>query len=404
MYIFTKTTPNRDGDLDSDIIWHEYGHGLTWRMIGSMSGPMSGAIGEGMGDVLAILNNNDDKVGEYSWDDSVKGIRSAAYSGYSRTYGDFDGGSVHFDGEIYGAIGWRLGELFPASDPVLRNALFDYLIDGMNFTAPGPAFEDMRDGILAASPNSAHDCLIWEAFAQFGVGEGARGTVKGGGPFGGGKVTITESFVIPDGVCGSTQQQVAPDAKDDSYTVVTGQTLTVAKPGVLSNDTDDNGDVLTAILDSSPSIGIFALNADGSFTYDATGVSAGASVTFTYFANDDTENSIQAATVTIDVVALPTELPLYVSAITFDQKGPNLKATVVLSQPISASVTVCFKPTLTFCPTEGYTVVTSGNGKASWQIRYTSGVQYIMDVRGVAASGYYYDVENTLNVEHGEYP
>jgi hypothetical protein len=38
----------RDGDLDADIIWHEYGHGLTWRMIGEMSGPFAGAIGEGM--------------------------------------------------------------------------------------------------------------------------------------------------------------------------------------------------------------------------------------------------------------------------------------------------------------------------------------------------------------------
>ena len=42
----------RDGDLDSDIVWHEYGHGLTWRMIGKMSGPLGGAIGEGMADVL----------------------------------------------------------------------------------------------------------------------------------------------------------------------------------------------------------------------------------------------------------------------------------------------------------------------------------------------------------------
>ena len=38
--------PMLDGDLDSDIVFHEYGHGLTWRMIGSMSGPMAGAIGE----------------------------------------------------------------------------------------------------------------------------------------------------------------------------------------------------------------------------------------------------------------------------------------------------------------------------------------------------------------------
>ena len=38
MYLWNTATPNRDGDLDSDIVYHEYGHGLTWRMIGDMSG------------------------------------------------------------------------------------------------------------------------------------------------------------------------------------------------------------------------------------------------------------------------------------------------------------------------------------------------------------------------------
>ena len=66
MQMFLWTNPDRDGDLDSDIVWHEYGHGLTWRMIGSMSGSVSGAIGEGMSDVLAILHNNRDTVGEYA--------------------------------------------------------------------------------------------------------------------------------------------------------------------------------------------------------------------------------------------------------------------------------------------------------------------------------------------------
>ena len=64
MFVWTTTSPKRDGDLDSDIVWHEYGHGLTWRMIGSMSGSISGAIGEGMSDVLAILKNGRDTVGD----------------------------------------------------------------------------------------------------------------------------------------------------------------------------------------------------------------------------------------------------------------------------------------------------------------------------------------------------
>lgn len=195
MYIWTQTTPRRDGDLDSDIVYHEYGHGLTWRMIGGMSGPMSGAIGEGMGDVLAILMNNNDVVGEYSYN-NPNGIRSAPYTNYSRTYGDMGGSSVHFDGEIYAATIWRLWEL-SQQNGISQDTLFDYLIGGMNFTPSGPSMEDMRDGILTAANGSGNECTIWEAFAQFGIGVGAKGSIKGGGPFGGGRISITESFDVP---------------------------------------------------------------------------------------------------------------------------------------------------------------------------------------------------------------
>ena len=47
--------PQIDGDFDSDIVYHEYGHGLTWRIIGGMSGVLAGAIGEGASDVVAFL-------------------------------------------------------------------------------------------------------------------------------------------------------------------------------------------------------------------------------------------------------------------------------------------------------------------------------------------------------------
>ena len=136
MYLWNRTTPNRDGDLDSDIVWHEYGHGLTWRMIGSMSGPFAGAIGEGMSDVLAIYTNRDDLVGEYSTNNSSRGIRRYRYTNYPLTYGDVSGGSVHNDGEIYAATMWKLLELWEADDRT-QDLLFDAVIDGMNYTPPG---------------------------------------------------------------------------------------------------------------------------------------------------------------------------------------------------------------------------------------------------------------------------
>ena len=189
------TTPaplQRDGDLDADIVFHEYGHGLTWRMIGSMSGAMSGAIGEGMGDVLAIVLNGDDRMGEYSASDPL-GIRSSPYATHPRTYGDVTGaGGVHFDGEVYGAIGWKLLELYTAGGLTNTDLLRD-LVQGMRFTPAAPNFQQMRDGILAAT--TTNDCKVWTAFAQYGVGQGATSSVSGS------VITVTESFTVPAGVC-----------------------------------------------------------------------------------------------------------------------------------------------------------------------------------------------------------
>jgi extracellular elastinolytic metalloproteinase len=190
---------SRDGDVDADIVFHEYCHGLTWRMIGRMDGPLAGAVGEGMSDVCAILMNSADReggdvIGEYSASDA-RGIRRAPYSNYPNTYADVAGASVHNDGEIYAAIGYRLLQLFGAAR---KDALFGYMVDGMNYTPPQPTYEQMRDGILTAvalSPDgrSGDECLVWNGFATFGVGVGAKATVRGR------SVLITESTALPAG-------------------------------------------------------------------------------------------------------------------------------------------------------------------------------------------------------------
>jgi hypothetical protein len=185
----------RDGDLDSDIVYHEYGHGLTWRMIGSMSGPLSGAIGEGMADVLAVILNNDDAVGEYS-ERNTSGIRSSRYGTFPRSYGAVNGtNGVHYDGEVYGAIGWnlfkqyeaRLGLTSAAQDQLLKD-----LVNGMNYTPARPTYEQMRDGVLQATAGTDRQCMVWTAFAKFGVGQGAKGVANTDGT-----ATITESFTNP---------------------------------------------------------------------------------------------------------------------------------------------------------------------------------------------------------------
>jgi hypothetical protein len=180
-----------DGDLDSDIVFHEYGHGLSWRMIGGMSGKLAGAVGEGASDVVAFLFDGDDRVGEYAYG-NVNGIRRYPYAGYPLTYGAVTGAEVHDDGEVYAAAMWRLHELFEGAN-LPNDTLLTLFVDGMNYTPATPAFEHMRDGMLQASNNrgGAYNCLIWKAFAERGVGVGASGTATSTG------VTIVESFAVP---------------------------------------------------------------------------------------------------------------------------------------------------------------------------------------------------------------
>ncbi|PQJ35344.1 hypothetical protein BSZ35_12685 [Salinibacter sp. 10B] len=59
----------------------------------------------------------------------------------------------------------------------------------------------------------------------------------------------------------------APVANSDSFSTPKGQTLTVTAPGVLDNDSDPEGDSLTASVDSLPGSGTLSLNTNGSFTY-----------------------------------------------------------------------------------------------------------------------------------------
>jgi hypothetical protein len=94
----------------------------------------------------------------------------------------------------------------------------------------------------------------------------------------------------------------APVANSDSYNVNEDGTLTVNPPGVLGNDTDADGNPLTATqVGPGPSnASSFNFNPDGSFTYTPVANFFGVD-TFTYKANDGTADS-NVTTVTITVV------------------------------------------------------------------------------------------------------
>jgi peptidoglycan/xylan/chitin deacetylase (PgdA/CDA1 family) len=118
------------------------------------------------------------------------------------------------------------------------------------------------------------------------------------------------TFTVSDGVLTSAPATVsitinpvndAPSVMDDAYETQTGVQLVIGDQaqGVLANDTDIDGDALSAVLESGPSHGLLTLNAAGTFVYSPAAGFIGVD-SFTYRASDG-ELASDPATVTITV-------------------------------------------------------------------------------------------------------
>jgi VCBS repeat-containing protein len=85
----------------------------------------------------------------------------------------------------------------------------------------------------------------------------------------------------------------APVAANDAYTVSEDTVLSIFATGVLTNDTDANGDPLSVWLNATPTHGTLTLNSNGSFTYSPNANFNGTD-SFTYRATDGGGDSMVA--------------------------------------------------------------------------------------------------------------
>ncbi len=132
----------------------------------------------------------------------------------------------------------------------------------------------------------------------------------------------------------------APVAVADTYSATEDTELSVAAPGVLTNDLDVDGDLLTAAVMSGPSHGDLTLNADGSFTYTPDANYNGTD-RFTYTASDGKATS-DPATVTINVAAVNDAPVAAEQALTTDEDTPlngSVSATDVDGDTLTYAVT-----------------------------------------------------------------
>ena len=246
MFIFKQPNPHRDGDLDAEVVLHEYTHGLSWRLVGggqALGDTQSDGMGEGWSDfyALTLLSEAGDDVngiypvGAYaSYQIGGAGDTQNYYFGIRRypcttdmaknplTFKDIDpaqadycsssapyhtgmfgscssarASEVHSEGEVWcvtlwdararlvNKYGWETG----------NQLILQLVTDGMRLTPAHPDFLQARDAILQADlvdTGGANQWDLWTAFARRGMGFSAVS------PASSTTTDILESFDLPD--------------------------------------------------------------------------------------------------------------------------------------------------------------------------------------------------------------
>jgi hypothetical protein len=136
-------------------------------------------------------------------------------------------------------------------------------------------------------------------------------------------------YVVSDGEDESSEASVTitvapynvpPVASEDDFTVEQGNALEVPAPGVLENDTDDDGQPLVAVLETEPANGTVEFAEDGSFLYTPKPEFSGEDQ-FTYRASDGMATS-EVAIVYIRV------LPASISSATTSSSTSSLPRSI----------------------------------------------------------------------------
>ena len=207
------STQVRDGDLDGGVIAHEYGHGVSNRLVG---GPSNVSClrthderqGEGWSDFWAYamtMRPGDDGrtprgIGTYViYQDEGRtagGIRPTPYSTDMRidpaTLNSIEtAAEPHGVGYVWASMLWDLywnlvdahgfnPNIYDAWDTGGNNLAIQLVVDAMKMVTCQPGFADNRDAILAADAaltgGGGHQnqgenfCLIWRTFARRGLG------------------------------------------------------------------------------------------------------------------------------------------------------------------------------------------------------------------------------------------
>ncbi|MFY2558411.1 M36 family metallopeptidase [Corallococcus terminator] len=236
MFVWTAPNPDKDGVLDNGIVVHEYGHGISNRLVG---GPSNVSCltnrqqpGEGISDFLALVytaraghsSNMIRGLGTYALNQATTGtgLRTQPYTmdptRNTWTYASINGMGIPYGvGSVFTQAWWRAyrllvesyawsDNLYDATGSAGNQRMMLYFTEGLKRTPCNPTFTQARDGIISAATtlhNGEDVCRLWTSFAAFGLGTNA---VSGGSA----STTPTNGFAVPSSCAGVLGAGSAP--------------------------------------------------------------------------------------------------------------------------------------------------------------------------------------------------
>ncbi|MCB1276553.1 M36 family metallopeptidase [Prosthecobacter sp.] len=222
MFNWTNPTPDRDGSFEAEVVLHEYGHGVSNRLVGGPSVTITAlstqGMGEGWSDFLGLAltaQPSDNPHGNWARAGWSRYLTSGWYSEnyyygarrYSyctdmlknpHTLKDIDptqvdwhtnvprnptyaatqdATQVHYQGTVWAVTLWdmRANMILKHGFAIGNDRAIFLVAEGMKYAPANPSFIQARDGILqAALVNHPEDLgEVWTAFAKRGMGDGA---------------------------------------------------------------------------------------------------------------------------------------------------------------------------------------------------------------------------------------
>jgi len=342
MLVWDHTTPRRDSSFDSQVIIHEYGHGISNRLTGGPSNVnaldtfQSRGLGEGWSDWWAMMltqqptdRPNDARgfgtylVGQSS---TESGLRDFPYSFdmdvNPLTYGDIaTAHDPHDVGAVWAAALWDMNWLLIGADEDAavghgfdenlatgvggNNLALQLVIDGLKLQPANPSFLDARDAILLADQvltGGENQPALWTAFARRGMGFSAFDAGYSDWP------NVTEAFDMPAERRGAvTFDSEAYEIGDVARITVRDQDLAGQQSIMVDMDSSGGDHERVRLVEMPTALGVFRATAqlvqqpfvtgDGSME-----VNYGDRLTVAYQDGDSGTGDVRTVTANADVI------------------------------------------------------------------------------------------------------